>query len=86
MQLNWVTVIGLIAAGCTTFSFVPQVLKIIKTRRTEDISLLMYAVLTTGLFLWLLYGLIIGDVPLILANAISFSLSTVVLILKLKHG
>jgi len=84
--MNWIIIIGLVAATCTTISFVPQVAKIIKTKGTKDISLLMYAIFTTGLFLWLVYGLIIKDIPLILANAISLTLTTIVLILKIKFG
>jgi len=86
MKLNPITLIGLIAAICTTSSFVPQVIKTLKSKRTKDISLLMYTILTTGLFLWLVYGVILRDLPLILANGISFSLAMCVLILKLRHG
>ncbi|PIS17513.1 MAG: hypothetical protein COT59_00200 [Candidatus Nealsonbacteria bacterium CG09_land_8_20_14_0_10_42_14] len=64
----------------------PQVIKIIKTKGTKDISLLMYTILTTGFFFWLTYGLIIKDIPIILANTISFSLALTVLIFKIKHG
>ena len=46
----------------------------------------MYSILTTGLFLWLVYGILIKDVPLILANSISFTLSLSVLLLKIRHG
>ena len=84
--MNWILLIGLVAAISTTISFVPQVIKTIKTRATKDISFLMYAILTTGLLLWLIYGIIIKDIPIILANAISFSLAITVLIFKVKHG
>jgi MtN3 and saliva related transmembrane protein len=78
--------IGLIAATCTTCSFLPQVIKIVQSKRTRDVSLLMYAVLSTGLFLWLVYGFILKDIPLIVANSISFTLSLCVLVLKIRHG
>ena len=84
--MDWTTLIGLVAAICTTSSFLPQVIKTLKSKKTGDISLLMYAILTMGLFLWLVYGFILSDVPLILANGISFSLAMSVLILKIKHG
>jgi len=64
--MNWITVIGLLAATCTTVSFLPQVIKIVKTKKTSDISLLMYVVLTTGILLWVMYGLLIIDLPVIL--------------------
>jgi MtN3 and saliva related transmembrane protein len=86
MKFDWITLIGLIAAICTTCSFLPQVIKILQSKRTNDVSLLMYAILTTGLFLWLIYGFIIKDFPLILANTISFTLSMCVLLLKIRHG
>ncbi|MEK6201100.1 MAG: SemiSWEET transporter [Desulfobulbaceae bacterium] len=80
------TLIGLIAAMCTTTSFLPQVVKTWKSKKTKDISFLMYALLAMGLFLWLVYGVIIRDFPLILANGISFALALCVLFLKIKHG
>jgi len=78
--------IGLIAATCTTCSFLPQVIKIVQSKRTRDVSLLMYAVLSSGLFLWLVYGFILKDFPLIVANSISLTLSLCVLVLKIRHG
>jgi len=86
MNLDWTTIIGLVAATCTTCSFLPQVIKILRTRRTKDVSLLMYTILSTGLFLWLIYGFILRDLPLILANSVSFTLSMCVLVLKIRHG
>jgi MtN3 and saliva related transmembrane protein len=86
MKFDWTTLIGLIAAICTTCSFLPQVIKIVRSKKTKDVSLLMYAILTTGLFLWLIYGFILHDFPLILANSISLTLSACVLLLKIRHG
>jgi len=85
MEFNWTSLIGLTAAICTTSSFLPQVIKILRSKRTHDVSFLMYAILTTGLLLWLIYGIILHDFPLILSNSISFALSLCVLILKIKH-
>ena len=85
MKFEWTTLIGLIAAICTTSSFLPQVIKILRSKRAKDVSLLMYAILTTGLFLWLVYGFILKDLPLILANSISLTLSLCVLLLKIRH-
>ena len=86
MKFDGTTLIGLIAAICTTCSFLPQVIKIWRSKKTKDVSLLMYAILTTGLFLWLIYGFILKDFPLILANSMSLTLSTCVLLLKIRHG
>lgn len=85
MKSEWTTLIGLIAAICTTSSFLPQVIKILRSKRAKDVSLLMYAILTIGLFLWLVYGFILKDFPLILANSISLTLSLCVLLLKIRH-
>ncbi len=84
--MNWITILGLIAAFCTTIAFLPQVIKTIKSKQTNDISLLMYIVLTTGVSLWFIYGLLIGDLPLIVANGITFIFALIVLILKIYHG
>ena len=81
-----ITLIGLAAAFCTTIAFLPQVVKTWRTRSTGDISLVMFLVFTSGIFLWLVYGLIIGDLPLIIANGITLVLSGTILYFKLRHG
>lgn len=86
INLSLTTLIGLITAICTTVSFVPQIVKILQTKRTDDVSLSMYAVFCTGIFLWIVYGFLIMDIPLLLANTISFILAMSVLILKIRHG
>jgi MtN3 and saliva related transmembrane protein len=78
------TCIGAIAALCTTVAFVPQVIKSWRTRDLSGISLPMYTIFTLGVILWLVYGLLIGDWPVIIANAITALLAGVVLLLKLK--
>lgn len=83
--MSWITILGLFAAACTTLSFLPQVVKIIKTKETGDISLMMYVFLECGLFLWLIYGIMIKSFPLILANGVALVLSTITLILKIKY-
>jgi len=84
MPPEWTTALGLVAATCTTCSFLPQVVKTIRTRRTRDISFLMYFILTCGLLLWLIYGILVQDLPLILANGVSFGLALSVLVLKIR--
>ncbi len=86
MDAHLLTGLGLLAGVCTTCSFLPQVIKTIRSKRTRDISTGMYATLSLGLFLWLVYGLLLGDMPLILTNSVSLSLALVVLTLKLRHG
>jgi MtN3 and saliva related transmembrane protein len=86
MNPSAVTLIRLLAAACTTIAFLPQVIHTIRTRDTNGISLLMYLLFTTGVGLWLIYGLIIHDLPLTLANLITLVLALIVLVLKLRHG
>ena len=78
--------IGLVAGCMTTASFVPQVVKTYKTRSVVDISLRMYLLLSGGIGLWLVYGLLIGSVSVIAANSVSFCLSACILAMKLAYG
>ena len=61
---------GYAAALCTTGAYVPQVLRVWRTRSTKDISLKMFLVLVTGLSLWLVYGIWRGEIPLVAANGV----------------
>ena len=84
--MDWVTIMGYVAGVCTTSAFLPQAIKIVKTQHTQDISLMMYSVLTTGIVLWCVYGLINHDWPLVIANAITLVLAGWILILKIRFG
>ena len=77
--------VGFIAAFLTTFAFFPQAIKVWKTKSTKDISLLMFALFTLGVFLWLIYGIILNDIPIIFANLITLILSLFILINKIKY-
>jgi MtN3 and saliva related transmembrane protein len=81
-----ITLVGLAAAFCTTVAFLPQVIQTWRTRSTKDLSLAMFLVFTTGIFLWLVYGLVLRDIPLIAANGTTFVLSGTILYFKLRHG
>ncbi|MFA5146026.1 MAG: SemiSWEET transporter [Candidatus Omnitrophota bacterium] len=80
-----INLIGSIAAFCTTVSFLPQVVRIHRTKRTHDLSLPMYAIFSCGVLLWLCYGLMTMSVPIITANAIAFILSIYILAMKVKY-
>lgn len=86
MNPGTVTLLGLAAALLTTAAFVPQAVKIIRTRHTKDLSLWMYILLNIGLVLWLTYGFILRDPALILANGVTLLLTLTILILKIKNG
>ena len=77
--------IGMLAAVLTTFGFLPQVIKVVQTKDTSSIALGMYVMTVTGIGLWLLHGIIIGDWPLMIANSLSFILSGTILVYKLKY-
>jgi MtN3 and saliva related transmembrane protein len=81
--MEWV---GWAAAILTTVSFVPQAVKVIQTRDTASISLWMYILFATGIACWLAYGLLIGDVPMTAANAITLILATIILVTKVRNG
>ena len=80
------TAIGLAAAFCTTAAFVPQVVRTWKSRSTADISLGMFIFYSTGIFAWLVYGVLLGDVPLMASNGVTFVLSLIMLGFKLRYG
>jgi MtN3 and saliva related transmembrane protein len=75
--------LGLVATCFTTASFIPQVWRTWRTRDVSGISLATYAVLTIGLALWLTYGLIKGDLPLIIANSVMVLLTATIAIMKI---
>ena len=77
--------IGFFAAFCTTIAFLPQAIKVFKSKSTKDISLYMFLIFTIGVLSWFVYGLIINDWPVILANAVTLVLSLFILIYKLKY-
>jgi len=81
-----IKLLGFAAATCTTLAFAAQFVKVWRTRSTEDISLGMFLVLVLGAALWLLYGLLSGDAPLIASNAITLVLAGAILFMKLKYG
>jgi MtN3 and saliva related transmembrane protein len=78
--------IGTLAAFVTTFCWVPQAVRILRTRDTRAISLSMQAAMTGGIFLWLVYGVLIHDWPLIWSNVVTLVLVSAILWLKLRHG
>lgn len=74
--------IGFVAAVLTTFSFLPQALLTLRTRRTDEISLTMYLMLNLGIMCWLVYGLVRDDMAIILANSVTLLFSLPILLVK----
>ncbi|WAC25775.1 SemiSWEET family sugar transporter [Ancylobacter sp. SL191] len=78
--------IGGLAALLTTLCWLPQALKILRTRETRDLSLIAYLAFAAGVALWLVYGLLIVSWPVIAANAVTLVLLLGILSLKLRYG
>jgi len=76
-------IIGYAAAVLTTFAFVPQVVKTWRSRSAGDLSFVALVALTTGIFLWLVYGIELRSAPIIFANATTFLLTSTLLVLKI---
>jgi MtN3 and saliva related transmembrane protein len=83
--MNFVTIIGYLAAFGTTASFLPQAVKTIQTKDTSGISLPMYILFTVGTLLWLIYGVLAPSLPVAVANAITLIFASTILIYKIKY-
>ena len=79
-------IIGIASGTITTISFLPQVIKTHKTKHTKDLSLGMLALFALGVALWFIYGLLIDELPVILANAVTLVLVSYILFMKIRHG
>lgn len=83
--MDQVTLIGLLAGTLTTIAFIPQLQQTWRTRSANDVSLGMLLTFIIGVFLWLIYGLMLGALPIILANLITLVLTLAILILKMRY-
>ena len=77
--------IATIAGICTTASFLPQVIKVCRTRHTQDLSLPMYVIFSCGVFLWMCYGILMRSWPIMIANGTTFILSVYILAMKIRY-
>ena len=82
--MDMITLIGLGAAFCTTAAFIPQVLQILKTGNVDGISLGMYSTFTLGVAMWFSYGIMLSNIPMILANLVTLALAGSVLFLTVR--
>ena len=78
--------LGILAGSLTTGSFLPQVIKAHQSHHTKDLSLSMFVILVFGVVLWIFYGVLIGSLPVILANSATLCLAVYLLYLKVKYG
>lgn len=80
------TLLGLVAGALTSVAAIPQVVRAYRTKRVRDISVWQPTILVTGLFLWLGYGLLLHDIPLIAANIFSIICNGAVIVMKIRYG
>ncbi|MGZ3754519.1 MAG: SemiSWEET transporter [Mucilaginibacter sp.] len=83
--MNYIEIIGFMAAFSTTISFLPQAIKTIKTKDTSGISLSMYAVFTLGTLFWLIYGILTPSLPVAVANFVTLIFASVILVYKMRY-
>lgn len=83
--MDYVAIIGLVAAALTVIAFLPQLMKVWKTRSTRDISLGMFSIFCAAVFLWFAYGILTSDRPVIIANLLVFVQALVILAFKVKY-
>jgi MtN3 and saliva related transmembrane protein len=79
-------ILGYLAATLTTASFVPQVWRTFRTHDVRGISLRMYSIFTVGIAVWLAYGILLGETPMIIANAVSLVLACAVLVMRMRYA
>ncbi len=82
--MNEVQILGLAAGSCTTIAFLPQVIKTWKSGSAKDLSLGMFSFFCLGVLLWLIYGIVKHDVPVIVANLMTLLLASTLLFFKLR--
>jgi MtN3 and saliva related transmembrane protein len=83
MNPEW---IGSLAAIFTTAAYIPQLIKVMRHKHTQSISLGMYVLISCGIACWLVYGLMIGSFSVIVANGVTLVMALVILAMKIRHG
>lgn len=81
-----IDILGLTAGGFVVFASLPQILKIIKSKKTSDLSLQMYVLLNIGVFLWVIYGLLTKQIAVLIPNIVFQIFNLTILYLKIRHG
>jgi len=85
MEMDYTAIIGLAAAAITVVSILPQILKVWRTKSTKDISLGTFSLLSGGVFLWFVYGILMKDLVIIVANFLGFIQVLIMIIFKVKY-
>lgn len=80
------SLIGFCAGICTTISFLPQIIRVVRTRKTRDLSLWAYILLACGLFLWVIYGVLVNAIAIILPNIVVGVMCLFIIWMKIRYG
>lgn len=78
-------VIGIIAGTLSTISFLPQLVKIFKTKNAKDLSLITFSIFSLGVLLWLVYGILIREIPIIIANGLTLIFVLAIVVMKIRY-
>ena len=85
METDYITILGITAGVLTTIAYLPQLIKTWQSKSAGDISWSMLIILCTGIILWLVYGVLVQDIPILLANVVTLVLASVILVLKIRY-
>ena len=83
---NLAEFIGMIAGLLTTVAFLPQAVKIWRSKSAKDVSLAMFVCFCAGIVLWVIYGFMLGALPVILANVVTLCIAATILVFKIRYG
>jgi MtN3 and saliva related transmembrane protein len=83
--MNYIDLIGLFAGICVTISVIPQIIKVWKTKKVKQISLLTFGILTFGIAIWIVYGILKKDLPIIVTNSVSLFLNLIMVYFLLYY-
>jgi MtN3 and saliva related transmembrane protein len=84
-MISLIQTVGIAASACTATSLLPQLIKIAREKKADDLSMPMLGILFAGVALWIVYGILKTDLIIIIANAVSLVLNVVIVILSLKY-
>jgi len=84
-MIDYVTALGSLAGALTTVAFFPQLLKVWRTKSTKDISLGMFSIFCVGVLVWFIYGILIDDAPVIIANFLVFVQALIIVAFKVRY-
>ncbi|MEH1809694.1 SemiSWEET family sugar transporter [Nostoc sp.] len=85
MEIDFTTILGLVAGLLTTLAYLPQLIKTWQSKSANDLSWSMLIILCVGIILWLIYGFSVHDIPLIAANIVTLLIASVILVLKIRY-